>query len=312
MTLENRRIAAVTAIFCSILWGSAFPTLKVLYRVLAVSAVDVPTKWQLAGFRFFIAALMVGLVSSLVFKIDLKIRREDLGIFVALGLLQTFLQYTFFYVGVGNTSGIISAILTTSGTFFTVIVAHLFIPGDRLNRHKTLGILLGFAGILALNLGGDATFRPVFRLTGEGFLLGAGLTNAFAILLVRRLIRDYHPFVVNFYQLLIGSTLLILLGVITGRGIVPVNGAGLGLLFYGGFITSAAFSLWYALLMHHAAGEITIYKFVIPIAGSLLSALFLPGERFTPLIGISLVLTSIGMINLYLRGFLASLSHARR
>ncbi len=172
MTLENRRIAAVTAIFCSILWGSAFPTLKVLYRVLAVYAVDVPTKWQLAGFRFFIAALMVGLVSSLVFKIDLKIRREDLGIFVALGLLQTFLQYTFFYVGVGNTSGIISAILTTSGTFFTVIVAHLFIPGDRLNRHKTLGILLGFAGILVLNLGGDATFRPVFRLTGEGFLLG--------------------------------------------------------------------------------------------------------------------------------------------
>ncbi len=312
MTLENRRIAAFTAIFCSILWGSAFPTLKVLYKVLAVPAGNVPMKWQLAGFRFFLAALMVGIVSSAVFKIDLRIRKKDLGLFIALGLLQTFLQYTFFYVGVGNTSGIISAILTTSGTFFTVLVAHFFITGDRLNRHKILGIVLGFAGILILNLGGDATFRPVFRLTGEGFLLGAGLTNAFAILLVKRLIKSYHPFVVNFYQLLIGSTLLVLLGVTTGGGVTPVNGAGLGLLLYGGFITSAAFSLWYALLMHHAAGEITIYKFVIPIAGSLLSALFLPDESFTPLIWISLGLTSIGMINLYLRGFLASLSHAHR
>jgi hypothetical protein len=40
-------------------------------------------------------------------------------------------------------------------------------------------------------------------------------------------------------------------------------------------LSAIAFSLWYAILSFHKAGEITMFRFVIPVAGVFLSAAFI-------------------------------------
>ena len=44
---------AIIAIFCSILWGSAFPVLKVSYKEIGLSSDDLYGKVVFAGMRFF-------------------------------------------------------------------------------------------------------------------------------------------------------------------------------------------------------------------------------------------------------------------
>ncbi len=69
------------------------------------------------------------------------------------------------------------------------------------------------------------------------------------------------------------------------------------------FLSAAAFSIWYTLLRHNkAGGEITLYRFVIPISGSLLSALVLPGEDFTLSVLFALILVASGLIAVNYRG----------
>ncbi|WP_231631353.1 hypothetical protein [Halolactibacillus sp. JCM 19043] len=53
--LMKPSIAISVAILCSVLWGSAFPVLKVSYDELQMSADDVVAKMVFAGLRFLLA-----------------------------------------------------------------------------------------------------------------------------------------------------------------------------------------------------------------------------------------------------------------
>jgi len=54
----------------------------------------------------------------------------------------------------------------------------------------------------------------------------------------------------------------------------------LGALFWLAFISAAAFSLWYGLLNRPGVkvSELNIWKFIIPVTGSILSWIFVKGE----------------------------------
>jgi drug/metabolite transporter (DMT)-like permease len=64
------------------------------------------------------------------------------------------LLYSFFYIGLSNTTGIKAAIITSSGSFFLVIISHYLFKNDKINIKKILGLLLGFTGVLLINLDG--------------------------------------------------------------------------------------------------------------------------------------------------------------
>ncbi len=66
-----------------------------------------------------------------------------------------------------NTSGIKSAIIQSSSTFFTVIAAHFIYAEDRLDFNRVLSLILGFGGVILVNLGKDMNLS--FKFIGEGF-----------------------------------------------------------------------------------------------------------------------------------------------
>lgn len=123
----------IVSLIAMALWGSAFPVLKVSYEKLAIEGPDIYSKIYFAGLRFFMASILVFLAAKLIFKMNINIKKDHIKSFIILGLLQTTLQYFFFYIGVANTTGIKSAIIQASGTFFTVILAHFIYNNDKLN-----------------------------------------------------------------------------------------------------------------------------------------------------------------------------------
>src|SRR5699024_8872352 len=165
---QNKWSVIGIAIFCSILWGSAFPVLKVSYEELQMNVDDTIAKIVFAGYRFFLAGLILLIGLFITNRKALLLTKRQIPILLLFGVIQTALQYFFFYNGLANTTGMKGAILTASGTFFTVLIAHYFYVNDRMNWQKAVGLVAGFAGIIAANWGQE--FQMSFHLTGEGYM----------------------------------------------------------------------------------------------------------------------------------------------
>jgi len=283
------------AIFCSILWGSAFPVLKVSYEELQMVPEDTIAKVVFAGMRFLLAGLILLVGLFFVNRKSLFVSRKQIPVLILFGFTQTALQYYFFYNGLANTTGMKGAILASSGTFFTVMLAHYFYINDKMNWQKTIGLIAGFAGIIVANWGQD--FQMSFQFTGEGYMILAALTGAIGTIMAKEMAVGIHPFALTGWQLTIGALVMLIVGLPQlQENAMTFTPLGWGLFVYSAVLSAAAFGLWYSLLKYNKAGEISIYKFAVPVSGTILSALFIPGEHLTLLVIAVLALVAIGFV----------------
>lgn len=59
MSIKNYKAAVALAIFCTLLWGTAFPFIKVGYAQFGIEGNDIGSKLLFAGARFTLAGIMV-------------------------------------------------------------------------------------------------------------------------------------------------------------------------------------------------------------------------------------------------------------
>lgn len=297
---QNKWAVLGFATLCALLWGSAFPVLKISNVELNISANDTIAQIVFAGMRFLLAGLILLVYLFFTNRKLLKIKRSQIFIVIVFGLIQTSLQYYFFYNGLAKVSGMQGALLTSSGTFLAVILAHFYYKNDHLDWKKSLGIITGFAGIILTNWGQSFEFQ--FQFTGEGFMILAGLTTAITTIMAKELAVDIHPITLTGWQLTLGALVLLIIGVpqLTPSAIT-FTPFGWGLLVYAAFLSSVAFALWTTILKYNKAGKVSIYNFLTPVFGALLSAILVPGERLNLMIIAAIVLVAFGIIIMNLR-----------
>lgn len=292
---QNKWAVIGIAIFCSVLWGSAFPVLKISYGELQMDPSNPIAQMVFAGTRFLIAGLIILVCLFFINRKYVFVKRSQIHVLILVGLLQTAIEYYFFYNGLGKISGMQGAILSSSGTFLTVILAHFIYKNDRIDRRKAIGIVAGLAGIVVVNWG--QAFQFGFQWNGEGFMILSGLTGAIATIIAKSLATDIHPFTLTGWQLTIGSVILLLIGLPQyNDNMITFTPFGWGLLIYASILSAVAFALWYSILKYNKAGEISIYKFITPVSGALLSAMLIPGERLNRYILAALALVAIGIV----------------
>ena len=73
---------------------------------------------------------------------------------MTLAVFQTILQYVFFYMGLAHTTGVKSSIINGANSFLVIIIASLIFHQEKLTGPKILGCIIGFAGVVLVNLGG--------------------------------------------------------------------------------------------------------------------------------------------------------------
>lgn len=286
------------ATLCCLLWGSAYPAIKSGYDLLVIAPNDIASQVLFAGSRFVLAGIIllaaVVAMRKPVFSLGARGARQV----ILLGLTQTALQYVFFYIGLAHATGVKSSIMNATGVFFSVALAHFIYADDRLNVPKAFGCLLGFFGVVIVNLGGGGdggllTFD--FTLLGEGFVVIAAFVLAAASIYGKRVSASVDPLVMTGWQLLIGGVALTVGGLAFGGQMERLELKSGGLLLYMALLSSAAFAIWSLLLKHNSVGMIAAFNFLVPVFGVGLSAIFL-GESLMRWENLSaLVLVSIGI-----------------
>lgn len=291
-------ITSLIAIFCNILWGTAFPVLKIVYADMGIVSNDLGGTITFISLRFLLAGILV-FIFGLFTKAPLfKLNKSQFMLIVILGLFNTTLQYFFFNIGVNNTPGIKASILGQVGIFFSVVLAHFVYKNDKLNIRKILGLCLGFLGIILVNLNkGNEGFLN-FTLLGEGFMIFSGIVSSLAMFIAKKIGKELPSIVYTSWQMIIGAILLFFLGHFMGGDVRSLHFSPLStlLFIYLALLSSVAFCLWYYILQYRKIGEISLYKFFVPVSGTLLTALFVPGESLIPIHLVALIFVSIGIV----------------
>ena len=157
--LKNKIAAPLLAVLCCLLWGSAFPMIKLGYAEFGIPQDSAASQILFAGFRFTLAGIMAWLIGSALEKKPLIPVGKDWGRIAILSVFQTILQYLFFYIGLAHCYGVEGSVINGCGPFICILISALIFRMERLNAAKLTGCVLGAAGIIIMNLGGmDSSF----------------------------------------------------------------------------------------------------------------------------------------------------------
>ncbi|MBA2964242.1 MULTISPECIES: DMT family transporter [Ramlibacter] len=285
------------ATLCCLLWGSAYPAIKGGYALLQIAPDDLGGKMLFAGWRFLLAGLvLLALAWATGRRLGVRSGR-DVGALFALGATQTALQYVFFYIGLSHTTGVKSSILNATGTFFSVLLAHFIYRHERITHRKALGCLVGFAGVLVVNVSPQLARFDV-TLLGEGFVVIAAFVLAAASIYGKRLSQRFDAVAMTGAQLAIGGAILLLVGWAAGGSLAHWSWDAAALMAYMVLLSAVAFSLWTILLKHNPVSLVAVFNFLVPVFGAVLSAIFL-GEsvlEWKNLLALVLVCAGIAMV----------------
>ena len=287
------------ACLCCLLWGSATPAIKIGYEWFGIGAGDIASRILFAGVRFILAGILTAIFGSLIARKPLFPQKTSWGMVCKLGLVQTVLQYIFFYMGLAYTTGVKSAIINGSQTFITIVLACLVFRYEKLTLQKFLGCLIGFAGVVVINFD-PSGLTGGFTLRGEGAILIAAIAYAFSSALVKNYSQKENPVVLSGYQFIFGGIIMAVFGSLMGGQLTGWCFRSVLLLIYLALISSVAYSVWGILLKHNPVGKVAIYSFTNPNFSVLLSFAFL-GETSSfgieLIIALALVCIGIWLVN---------------
>ena len=284
------------ALICCALWGSATPAIKTGYQLLSVDGVA--SIMLFAGCRFVLAGILTVIIFSIAKRKLLVPKKENLPKILFTSVFHTIIQYIFFYLGLAYTSGVKGTVASGSGAFFSVLIACLIFRQEKLTIKKVAACLIGFAGIILMNLNGLTFGGNWLDIMGVAFVLLSTVSSSFASVLVKKYSQLEDPVVISGYQFIFGGAFMIVVGLLFGGKIYIESFEGAGMLLYLGFLSAIAYSLWSILLKYNPVSRVTVFNFMTPIFGVILSAIFLSEEsRVNPWnLLLTLTLTSAGII----------------
>ncbi|MGJ8643809.1 MAG: DMT family transporter [Luteolibacter sp.] len=265
------------ALLCALLWGSAFPCLKIVYEIWEEQGFEagLGDYWWFAGVRFTVAGVALLLIARNPWRV---IQRSPKSKLLTMSLTQTFGQYLLFYCAIAVASGSLTGLLASSGSFWWVILAPLLSQAPKPIRAQWLALLIGAIGIsLAVAKPGVGAGQPVL---GAILMIGATGLGAIGIIEFGKLGKGIGAQAATGLSLALGGVLLLIVGAGSFGRMAELMGDPTVILItcWLSFVSAAAFALWNHLSTKFPVPLLAGYRFLIPLCGMTESLIFLKGE----------------------------------
>lgn len=273
----------------SLLWGGSF-----FFVQLAVGHIP---PFTIVFLRVSLAALALAGV-LMITRTAFPKGRAVWGGLLVMGLINNALPFTAFVLAQGQIGSALASVLNATTPLFTLVVAHLWTADERLSPAKTLGLGLGFAGVVVM-MGGAALAAGTATVLAQAACLGAALCYALASVWGRRFKRLGVPPLATAFGMLAASSVMMLPLVLLvdqpwaapAPGLVPLLAVlGLALLS-----TALAYQIYFRLLASAGAVNLALVTFLIPVSAIGLAVLVL-GETLALRHMLGMGLIALGLL----------------
>lgn len=268
MTVQNKvSTGHLLAFFTILIWGTTFISTKVLL-------IDF-TPVEILFFRFLIGYVVLLLIYPR--SMPMTLFREE-GLFIGAGLCGVTLYFLIENIALVYTLASNVGIIVSIAPFFTAVLAHFFLDGERLHRRFIVGFGIALTGIILIGLNGSV----ILQLNPLGDLLAFLAPAVWAIysVLMRKIGKlPYHTIgatrKVFFYGLLFMLPVLFLFEFHFDLGRFA-NMANLSnLLFLGLGASALCFVTWNRAVNLLGAVKTSVYIYLVPVITVIASALIL-------------------------------------
>ena len=283
-------LAASFTMFICMLFGANAVAIKISLEGLGV--------FTTAGIRFCIASVAIFLWARITGR-SFEIKTEQILQLIVIAVVFT-AQLSLFYLGLSKSNASRGTLLVNFQPFFTLFLAHFFIPDDRITKRKIMGILLGFVGVAFVFLekkGVTSDFN-----TGDVLILTAAFLWACNAVYTKRIISAFKPFQIALFPMIFSVPVFFLEGVLWDHHMIAfIDSKIVGAMVYQSLVTASfGFVIWNSLLQKYGAVALHSFIFIMPITGVLLGGLIL-GEPITINILIAMLLIVTGILIIHIK-----------
>ncbi|MDU2066480.1 MAG: DMT family transporter [Sporomusaceae bacterium] len=197
--LKNKNLGIyLSLISVAFLWGTSFAISKIgLYEL---------TPLNLAGLRFFVAAILFGLI--LLIK-KAKIHKKDIPQLIVMGFMAITSYFYIQYTGLLYTTSINASLLLATSPVWTTIASGI-LQQEQINRNTVGGILVAFFGVsLVISKGNFLTLFASETILGDVLMLLNATVWAIFTLYGKRIMTKYSPFTAVAYITIFGAIMLL-------------------------------------------------------------------------------------------------------
>ena len=281
--------AVFLTVFLCLLFGGNGVAMKFSYTGLGT--------FTAAGLRFSIASSLL-ICWSLYRNISLKLTQKQWGLILVQSLIFTF-QVGCFHVGLAHTTASHAAIISNALPFLVLVLAHFFIPGDRITLKKGMGILMGFSGVVILFFDRPGLGSGIYK--GDIIVVAAVTCWSVSAIYIKRINQHFHAVQITLFQTVIAIPAFFTCGWLLDGGMVGhVTPKVAGAVLYMGAVTACfGFVAWNTMLKKFGASVLHSFVFIVPLAGVSFGVIFLD-EPITPhlLVAVVCIVCGIMVVNL--------------
>ncbi len=268
----------------SLIWASAFFNIKIAtYSFGPVT---------IAFFRIFLGAIPVVLL-CLAKRIKIEAFSKDWLWFASIGFINLVIPFFLIAYGVQKVQSNLAAILMATTPLSATILAHFFTENEKFSSFKTIGILIGFSGIVFL-FSDEVLINKENILYALAILLGSTCYVIGGILTLK--ISKKKNENVTASILIWGSIIVFPISMYFEQpwNLSPSLDSMIALLYLGVFPTGVAWLLRFHILKNNGVIFQSQVAFLIPIFGVILGYIFL-NELITSKVIVSLLLVIFGI-----------------
>lgn len=293
----------------SLVWGASFLFIRI--------GVEQLSTFQLVFYRTGIAAVGLAIVAAFRGK---SAPRDWASIrdLLILGIVNTVLPFALITWGEKTIDSGLASVLQATAALFAAIVAHFAFQDERLSTKKVIGLAVGFLGVIVLaSRSGDddvAATGGHLHLLGQLAVVVASFCYAIGGMHSRRAIQNrLDPIIAACGAMTVTAVItgVIAYGLPLVGGPAPAPIASLtprvlwSILALGTVNTFVAYLIFYSIIPILGVSRVAMCTYVIPVVGLVLGALVLNEVvDVRLLIGSVLIVGSVGIVNLDLKGLL--------
>jgi drug/metabolite transporter (DMT)-like permease len=279
----------VWLILCGI-WGSTWLFIK-------LGLADLPPL-TFAGIRFLLASIILSAM-ILARGVRWPRSRHDWLLIAIVGFLQFTLNYGLVFWGEQHISSGLAAVLQSTFPAFGLVIAHLYLPYERMTVAKVVGVLFGVIGIVII-FSNQLIIAGHLALFGSVALVASAFFGSYSNVLVKKYGTQIDPQVLAAGQMIFGFPPLLILGIAIEGNPFRLHWTGIAVLSLAYLVVVGsviAFALYYWLVRHMEVTKTMLIALVTPVVAVLLGMTVLHERlNWRLFAGAACIISGIGLI----------------